>query len=368
MPPSPRETTILLIRKDEFQDRSASSRWSDPNGIASVSDKVRAVLLSNPSLGQNDVIQLVGLKDASVIGSTISIKGRMIVEGDEHPVHWASYLSVDPSARKTMLAFKLVKAFEELCPTSAVCGVSQAGYALYKGIGWTDFEMPRHILLCHSQSVLEKKVGGSLSRCLRIPVDWALQAYNWRLLRPQSRRIEWHTSNEVPQELVHRLATSPANRRNVFFARTEQTVRWQLNSCVPAAPGDCNFLVTFHAGGSLVGYAGARLKFFPVASAQGFRNVRLGSLYDWMIFDGQQLSFRDLVACACRELIARGADGVELCATNATEDAALRSMRLPRVGTNHLLWKAAKGSVLDDARFRDRERWTIRPGDADLFM
>lgn len=365
---SPRETTILLLRKDEFQDSSASRRWSDPNGIASVSDGVRAVLLSNPSLGENDVIQLVGLKEGSVIGSAISIAGRMIVEGVEHPVHWGSYLSVDPSARKTMLAFKLVKAFEELCSTSAVCGVSQAGHALYKGIGWTDFEMPRHILLCHSRSVLEKKVGGSLSRLLRIPVDWALQAYNWRLLRPQSRRIEWHTCNEVPQDLAQRLTQSPTNARNTFFARTEQTVNWQLKSCVPAASGDCNFLVTFYAGGCLVGYAGARLKFFSVASAQGFRNVRLGSLYDWMIFDPQQLSFRDLAACASRELIARGADGVELCATDAGEEAALRSMWLPRVGTNHLLWKAAKGSVLDDARFRDRERWTIRPGDADLFM
>lgn len=364
----PRETTILLLRKDEFQSLSGSCRWSDPNGIASVSDGVRTVLLSNPSVGENDVIQLLGLQGDSVVGSAISIAGRMIVEGIEHPVHWGSFLSVDPSARRTMLAFKLVRKFEELCPTSAVCGVSQAGYALYKGIGWTDFEMPRHILLCHSRSVLEKKLGGSLSRWLRIPVDWALQAYNWRLLRPQSRHIEWQARDDVPHELAQRLAAAPKNDRNVFFARTEESVNWQLKGCVPGSSGDCNFLVTFHVGGCLVGYAGARLKFFPVASAQGFRNVRLGSLYDWAIFDPEQLSFRDLVACASRELVTRGADGVELCATNPAEETALRSMRLPRVGTNHLLWKAAKGSVLDDARFRDRERWTIRPGDADLFM
>lgn len=367
--PATQENSIIILRKNEFLTNSGSSRWSDPKGIAAVPERIREVVLSNPSLGEDDPVQLVGLKGESVIGSSLALSGRMVVDGHEHPVSWGSNLYADPAARRTMIGLKLVKAFQELFPTSAVCGVSQAGHALYKSFGWTDFVMPRHILLRHSRSVLERKFGaGTLSRWLRIPVDLALKAFNWRLLRPQSRRIDWRTWDEAPPEVGQRLASVPGTRKNTFVPRREETVKWQLHGCVPGARGDCNFLVTVYAGASLVGYAGAKVKFFPVASAQGFKNLRLGSLYDWMIFDRELLSYRDLAACASRELIARGADAVELCATDREEEAALRSMWLPRMGENRLMWKAAKGSILDDARFRHREGWTIRPGDADLFM
>jgi len=366
MPVTAQGTTVVVLRKRDLS--GAGERWNDPNGITASAESRRGILLSNPSLRDDDPVQLVGLQGNRVIGSSCVISGRMVVESQEHPFLWCSNLFVDPAARRTMIALKIVKALQELSPTVAVCGTSHAAYALYKAFGWIDFAMPRYILLRRSRPVLERRIGeGMLSRCLRIPVDSGLRMFNHRLLRPRSR-LEWNVSRAVPQELAERLDGRPDEKPNTFLKRGAETVQWQLNGGIPGTPGDCNFLVTIYAAGTLAGYAAAKVKFFPVASAQGYRNLRLGSLYDWCILDREKLSFRDLVACASRELVERGADAVELCATDTQEEAILRSMWLPRMGENHLMWRTEKGGTLDHERYRNRERWHIRPGDDDLFI
>lgn len=361
----PQKPTIALVTKAEFRTDTTYSKWSDPSGVLKTHDARRQVMLNNPlSENESDPMQLVGLQGNEVIGTILVIPGRLLVEGQEHRFCWGSNFYVSPAGRASMIALKLVKEFQNLCETVGICGVSQSGYPIYTKFGWTDFQMPRHILLRRSRSVLEQKLGGKTAgRALAPAVDLALLAYNAWVLR-SGNDISAQVTETVPDEVAERVACDS----DTFLPRSSAVLRWQTSGGIEASPRDRNLFLTVRAKNDVAGYALIKMRFLKVASAHGFKDVLLGSLQDWRVFHPALITYRDVVVSACRELTARGVDAVEVCGSNREEEGYLKAMRLPRIGEVHLMWRAAPGTALDDPRFRDRERWMIRVGDDDAFM
>jgi hypothetical protein len=180
----------------------------------------------------------------------------------------------------------------------------------------------------------------------------------------KKNEISAQVTQTVPDEVAERVACST----DTFLQRRGTVLRWQTSAGIQAHPRDGNLFLTVRAKNDVAGYALMKTRFFKVASSHGFKDVLLGSLQDWRVLEPALITYRDVVACACRELIARGVDAVEICASSREEERYLNSMRVPRVGQVHLMWRAAPGTALDHPRFRDRERWMIRVGDDDGFM
>ena len=125
------------------------------------------------------------------------------------------------------------------------------------------------------------------------------------------------------------------------------------------------FLVRGRAGQAL-GYFIITTKFHASASSEGFQNLTLGSIKDWVALAPEELPELGLLLLATRELCRDPAlDALEVCLPEDAPGRALARLGFLPKGDLKFLFKAAPGSALADARFRERSRWWFRPADGD---
>jgi len=330
-------------------------------------------MLSNP-LNQSDdePMQLLGVVEDKIVGNVDLIPGKILLKnGESRKFLWVARFGVHESARSSLLGLKLIKQTQALSEIVAVCGVSQQALPVYKSFRWTHFELPRFILLRRSGSVLSRGLKSeTLGRILSTVVDPMLGRYTRWLLRETNRDLHVLMSTTKDASVSKALAFGLQETRTVctFAPRTVDGLHWRLMSAEVQDPRDANLLITAMHGNAAVGYVLLKLRFHPVASVRGFKNVFLATLLDWMVLRPEQIDFKTIVKIACREALVQGADAVEICGSNQHEIDALRTMRLPRIGSTHFFWRAAKGCGLDDLAFREQEQWMVRVGDDDLFI
>jgi hypothetical protein len=357
--------TIAVVRKSDLRTGTIYEQWSDPTDLARMTPEKVAVILSNPmSRNEDEPVQLIGLARDQVAGRVDLLAGDVIMEGETHPVRWASGLAVAPEMRRTLIGLKLLREMQFSDAVAAAFGPSQMAHPIYKGFKWTDFVMPRYILLRRSRSVIERKLSVRAARVAAGPVDAFLALYTRLALRNVGRAVDVRTDTNVPPELEAAIRCSA----NTFMPRSVQTLNWRLKSSFHPHPRDRNLLLTIAERGGVVGYALLKIRFYPLASHRGFRNVLLGSLQEWLIFDAQRLHYRTLTALACRELLRHDVDAIEVCASSEREEQILRHMGMRRVGDVHLMWRPAPGTRLTSPQCQMQSRWLIRHGDGDGYF
>ncbi|MBK7644940.1 MAG: hypothetical protein IPJ19_18170 [Planctomycetes bacterium] len=138
-----------------------------------------------------------------------------------------------------------------------------------------------------------------------------------------------------------------------------------------------NWLLAHHEGtrrlflarardGRALGYFLVTTKFHASASSDGFRNLTLGSIKDWMSFEPGELGEPDLLLLATRELCRdRAVDAIEVCLPDESAARALRRLGFLVKGDLKFLFKAAPQSPLAAAPLRERNQWWFRPADGD---
>jgi len=360
-----RKTRIVIVRMSDVQTPTFYQQWFDPAGLAPMSREKLAALSSNPMRrGDDEPVQLLGLLGDEVIGRLDLIAGALVVDDHTLPLSWASAFTVLPEMRHTLIGLKLVREIQRLNLVVAACGISKMAYPIYKRFGWIDFVMPRYILLRHSRPVIERSLHPRAALTAARVIDTLLAMYTKCVLRGTNGLIELRLDTSVTPELARTIRCS----RNTFMPRSAETLNWRLRSSFRTDQRNRNFLLTLTSHGEIVGYALLKLRYHAVASARGFRDVMLGSVQEWLIFNSRLLCYRTLITMACRELIRHNVDAVEVCAATDEEAFVLRRMGMKRVGEQHLMWYPSPGTRIASTEYRQQSNWMIRSGEGDDFF
>lgn len=365
------DLAVHIVRKGELRGGDCYNQWNDPDRLARLSEQKVAMVLSNPlSRDEADPVQLIGTLGDRVIGRIDLLPGEMVVRGEPVPVLWGSSLFVPEQFRTTGMGLLLMFRMQAMHHTIAVCGISQMIYPIYQKLRWVDFEMPRRILLRRSRSVVERYCGAGLhSKALAVGADALLAAGHGVRGMVARRRtdIETRELESAPPELDQFWDREPAAAR---CHRSAAWLNWLLHNRINDDPRSRNALLGVYdrPGHQLLGYVLVKVRFYPTATQRNFRNLLLGSISDWMIFDTARLDFAELVRQGIGALSQMDVDAIELCAPQPEMITTLKRMGFVSAGSLRMLFKASPASPLHAREYHNQADWRIRPVEGDHFF
>jgi hypothetical protein len=340
--------------------------------LARLTPEKRLALLENPTHGDDqDPVQLVGTRDGRVIGRLDLFTGEAIVDGKPVPILWTSHLAVPEEFRKTLMGITLILKMHGLLHTVGACGVSVMAYPLFEKLKWRQFPMARHLAVRRSRFVIEKHVGaGWLGKLATVLADGALLGHRAILAgwsRVRTARLDCRPlPADDPEHDTRFDALLGALPERVRFHRSARWVKWIVNYNFDNDPRNRRAAFGIYArDGTLAAYFLIRFRYYETATHRGYRNVMLGSLMDWAIFDPQAVRLSQLILLAMRELARGGVDAIEICLPEEPGVPSLRRWGLLRVGVLHVMVKTGTGSPLASAEFANAANWRVRPAEGD---
>lgn len=360
------KTEIHLVELQNTREGSIPFGIDDPYGICDIGANKRSAFEANPfNTDSRTAVQLVGTVDGKAVGGMMFFPGRIVLGGKPHDMHWCSTLYVVPEFRNSLLGILLIMEGQNRFHTLGVCNVSIMAHPVFKKLGWVDMPLARYLLMRKSRSVLERFLGpGVRTALLRPVVDAALLLHRgilrcWTGLK--TRGVYCRQVESMP-ESMDELLTETVGQYGCY--RSSNWMNWVLGSSFDTDPRNNKrlYFVVDRKENPLA-YFVTRTKFYPQASHRGFKNVLLGSVLDWMVFDKSVLSDEGLWLMATNLLSAQGVDAVDI-STNSPE--AARS--LPRIGFrrmgqfNTLFVSDDEGPVIEEAQI---PQWRLRPIDGD---
>lgn len=352
--------------------------WTDPDGIAPMPAPKRRALLGNPCraagpAGADEPVSIIGLRGGAklVVGRIDLVCGLLEVHGQPVPVYWGSNWYVPPEHRSSLVGVTLLLKMQGLHHTIGAHGPSQQALPVYEKMKFFGLPMTRWILLRRSRAVVERYVGrGPGARVVAPLADGGLLVQRTalgalRLARTSGARAT--IESRVPPGLAERLA-APCDRP-VRAHRSGAYLDWLLaNSFQDDARARSALVVLTMPDGVVAGYALLKVRFYPTATHRGFRDLLLGSLQDWGIFEPRAVAMLDIVLLAVRELGRMGVDAVEACLPADETPGAMRALGFVRVGAMTSVLRASAASPLHDPALQRPEAWRLRPADGDNFF
>jgi hypothetical protein len=325
--------------------------------------------LSNPLAGGDDEpVQIIGTQGRRIIGRLDLLAQELIVDAQPQRLFVGSNFYVPEEHRKTLMGVLLVMKSQELGHAAAL-GPSQQALPVYLKLKWSDLILQRHILLRRSRAVMEKLLHPAwLGRAIAPAADVALAGQRaWsRLFRApgmsglKARRIE-----AMPEEFDRVFA---ARTEPVQFHHSARWINWLLANTFKVDSRNRQALYLVEKEGEAVAYFMVKVRFHETATHRQFRNVLLGSIQDWMIFQPHAAELKHVVALAVAELLKIGVDAVELNLPAGQGGSWLRWMGFGRAGEVHFVYKAISGSALAKKEYASVDQWWCRPGDGDNFF
>jgi len=295
------------------------------------------------------------------------IPGLLSVNGEPCRIFWTSNLFVPPETRNSLAGVMLVVKFQGYGPTVGVVGVSQEALPLYHKFKWDEVPMARYVMIRRSRAVVERYVAQPWLRgTARVMADAALSAHRGLGRAVRSLMLAGLAVQQVDRaddELDRHLAPGG---QGIETHRSAAMLNWQLENSFDADGRNRKGL--FHVrdrGGRLVGYFLAKVRFYETATHRRFRNLLLGSLADWRIFDPSALSPGQLLLLAVREISAWNPDAVELCLPPSCGPARLRRWGFFRVGSLSMFVQRSPQSPTRQSGAPEPRAWLVRPGDGD---
>jgi hypothetical protein len=179
--------------------------------------------------------------------------------------------------------------------------------------------------------------------------------------------LEARESERFPKELDRILETGGrVEKQQVIPYRSGAWINWLLTHRFESDARTQRRLTLIERGGRVVGYVLLKVKFFPVATSRGFRNLLLGSVQDWESFD-ESVPDEQVMLMGVVEVAKMGVDAVEVCSPTVQIDGRLKSLGFIRAGSLHLMYKAGAGSPLADVG-STLGSWRARQVDGDNFL
>jgi hypothetical protein len=363
---------IHVIRRGDLAS-GLLPNWDDPEGVSRLTPEKRAALLDNPlAMDDDDPVQLVGTRDGVVAGTLELFRGQIHVGNHAVPTIWSSGYLVPERFRSSLIGVLILLELHRLNPTVGACGVSHLALPVVRRLKWRELVMPRYLLLLRSGPVLRRYLGGKAVVDAGSRVADLLLGGQRRLWQEVGgrRRPELRSEpvDRAPEELDAHLARLHRTGRAVPH-RSAAWLNWLLTHSFVQDPSMMSALFLVRGDdNALLGYFLVKSRFYPVASQRAVRDVTLGSLQDWMIFDEARLKLPQLVVLAVRALERWSPDAIEVCTADEETGARLRRWGFPRAGDLRLVVRSSRGSALAPERFTRPEHWTLRPAEADNFF
>ncbi|HUV41738.1 MAG TPA: GNAT family N-acetyltransferase [Sedimentisphaerales bacterium] len=367
--PAERQIRLSVIRKSDFINKNYPAHWQDTAQLLEPGPRFRRMIETNPLCkSDNAPAQIVALHGKKVVGRYNLLNGQLIVKGRRVCVTWLSGLLVCQEYRNRGIGTELVRCAQRSGTIVAGCGLSHLSRPIFQKLGFVEFVMPRYMLLHHSRCVVDKYVPSQTAASVVRPAADALLSVHRRLLSVYSRLrlkgLRVQTVHAISSEFDSKLAGRDVP---VVSHRSGQWINWLLGSADPNERRQQRLYQIYDRNDNAVGYFIVRRRFHESASQQGYRNVLLGSLKDWGIFDAAKVDLLGIILLAVRELLAWGVDAVEVCVTDRQTGKALRRLGLVHKGNLHMIYSASDNSALSGDEYKSQANWRITPAEGDNF-
>lgn len=368
----PRESTRIEVVTRGLLRSGAALPWSDPFSIAAIAPEKRRAMLANPLLTDDSTpVQLLGVRGSEVIGRLDLIHGELNVGDTVTPIAWGSEWYVPPEHRGSLVGVSLILKQAQVYPNIGASGPSQMAVPVYQKLKWGDIPLARWILIRRSRSVVERYLGpGPHARAAASLINLGLAAHRagLRLLwsgparRWRCERVERFGPEIDP--LLARLQDSAS----VSAHRSAAWLNWLLSESFRTDPRSANLAHLVRGpSGEIAGLIMSKVRFFPVATHRGFKDLLLGAVQEYASFD-PSLSDLDLVRLAVLQLDRHGVDAIEVSTEDDSIGRALKKVGFLRVGSWHLMVKGSPKSPLSRPELVRPGSWRARPIDGDNFF
>jgi hypothetical protein len=177
----------------------------------------------------------------------------------------------------------------------------------------------------------------------------------------RARGLRAEGASEFPTELEPQLHAAAAP---IAMHRSKAWFDWVLRESFFDEDHRRELFLVRDGGGAVVAYFLVKARLYESASHHGFRNMYLGSLHDWLIFDESSVELSQVLVLAMRTLMRWKVDAVEICLSS---DSALdlRRWGLVPAGQMHVVVKGSPGSLLTHSELQQPQLWRVRPGEGD---
>lgn len=360
----------MVSRRDLAAD-ACYDWWEDPDDLARMRPEKRTAVLANPlSRDGDEPVQVIGTEGDRVIGRVDLIAGGIEAGGQLVPCLWGSELYVPVQFRGTRMGLRLILKMQELNHTVAACGVSRSVYPIFKHLKWLDFPMPRYVLLRRGRPVVERYLGvGRTGTVAAAVADLALRAPQAALAaarRLRARGLSVEQVERMATELEPRLRAQAAP---VAVHRSPQWINWLLDHAFQNDYRNRRGLFYVrNRRNEIVAYFLIKSRFHETVSDREFKNVLLGSLRDWMIFDPSETRLEHVILFAIGALASWEVDAIEVCVPEEEEKFPLRRWGFVPAGPLRMLVRASPDSPLQGPQYQQPDRWSISPAAGDNFF
>lgn len=362
-----------LLTRADLKAGNASARWSDPELIASIAPQNLNTILANPCAGGDaEVAQILAVKGDRIIGRIDVLPTLIQIDQQQTQIFWGSNLYVPPEFRGTLTGVLLIMKAQSVHHTVGASGPSQAALPIYQKLKWADRPLNRYISILRSRSVVERYAGTGLhSKAAALLADAGLALHRGLLLAPLRAMTTSGLTVDRVEKMPDRLDPKlTAPRGQVSMVRSAAFLNWWLAHSFRHDSRNANDLCLIRdRDGNELGYFINKIRFHESATHRKFRNLLLGSLQDWMIFDPARLNVKQIIQLAIRQLQRRGVDAIEVCSDDPSISKLLKLSGFLRVGAMHMVIRwTPKSPLASSDSTADIAKWWIHPGDGDNFF
>jgi GNAT superfamily N-acetyltransferase len=358
------DVELYIYRKRELETDRVPDGWEDPEGLTRVPAHHRVMWLTNPlSWGDEDPVRAYVLVGRRVAGYVALIPGEVWLRGEPVPVLWGFNLVVSPSFRGKGLAIRLIQAWQNAHHTAIGTHVNQISVGIYRKLSWVEFHYPCYTLIRRSRRFLAGYVPGPVAAAAAPLVDAGLAARRalTGLVRRDPRDLRVERVESMPRELDPALSRPSAL---VVTHRSAAWFDWQLRARDAAEGIQFRLCLVRDRGDGVVGYFLVQLRRWP-ALRERFRDVLLGSVREWGVFDEARIDHLSLYLLASREARAMGAEAVHMTVADPAAGAGLKQRGYVEVQPLRTVFFAHPSSPLAAAELRDVRAWRTTAAEAD---
>lgn len=360
---------IVIQTKAELREGRIPAHWEDADGITDVEAHHRRFLFDNPLSRRDDdpvrIYVLFGNEVAGRLGVTI---GELRVDGEPLEVLWGFNLFISKRFRRRGLAIELIRSWRDAHHTSLGMHVNLPSLGIYHKLGWTQVDTPNVYTILRSRKFIEGYTWGPIGTLAGPPVDAALALRRavGRLGGPEPwRELVAERATSIPDVMDEWLGRS---RAAVTTHRSAAWINWMLHVSEADDKRDAHLFMVRDSGGRIVAYFIVQFVRRPLMSGR-FRDLPVGSLMDWDLFDEARVDLHSLVLLAEAECRRLGAATFFATIKDAAVARGLLKAGFRTAQPLRTLFHAVPPSPLVDPRFTRADNWHVAPADDDgLFI
>lgn len=328
----------------------------------------KEMFLSNPFLYE-DAPFMIKCEDSGItVGSVYAFPLEITANNIRYKVCAGSTLTVDEQFRGKGLAKQMtLKRLEISGDNIAIAsGLSNMSFPLFKKLGFSMFLLKRCLLIKKSYPAVKKYFKSNyLSLMVASIIDFFINIWIGILRINNKKKLESceieevsDTPVEVPQIIEQDAHIYKENHTYEWF-------QWVLKGQFNEGDKNKQHLFVIKRNGLIVAFYMTKERYYEKASHRGFENLVLGSVIEWGVAPGYNISESDLLINAALSF-SKDVDVVEICTSDNVVSKNLRKNLFLHMGESNFAIKVGdKSPIKDNENINKMTNWRIRPAASD---